>query len=295
MSRGGVGEDADTGFVGGGEDGFAIEQERAAGFEGEAGGTGGAHGFDGAEADDGDVEAHVLVGLGDFDDGERAAEGGGGVAEAAHEVAGAGDGGVGAFHGFDGDAGLGRDDDGLAEIVGGDGAGYGAAVGDVFLLVFGGGAAGEDAGGGEERLEILRRGDELDAFVGENLGDGAEEHVGVSGAEIEEEFGEAPVGADGGEDLGVFDLAGHGGAGDAFALEGFDEAGEFAEGEPVDADVWVGGGSGVDLGVGFFLDGGDDYGEAVGAGGVKEKKGEAAVAGDDAESLGGTPPSPSNL
>ena len=53
--------------------------------------------------------------------------------EAAHQRAGALDGGVGAFHGFDGDAGLGGDDDGLAEIVGGDGAGDGAAVGDVFL------------------------------------------------------------------------------------------------------------------------------------------------------------------
>ena len=98
-----------------------------------------AHGFDGGDADDGDVEAHVLIGLGDLDDGEGAARGwrlslvG---FEGAEELAGAGDGGVGAFHGFDGDAGLGGDDDGLAEVVGGDGAGDGAAVGDVFQFVF---------------------------------------------------------------------------------------------------------------------------------------------------------------
>ena len=103
------------------------------------------HGFDGGDADDGDVEAHVLVGLGDLDDGEGAAEGGAGcwvvgyfassVIEGAEEGAGAGDGGVGAFHGLDGDAGLGGDDDGLAEVVGGDGLGDGAAVGDVLLLL----------------------------------------------------------------------------------------------------------------------------------------------------------------
>ena len=144
-------------------------------------------------------------------------------------------------------------------------------------------AEGEDAGFGEERLEVLGGGDELDAFVAEDLGDGAEEHVGVAGAEVEEELGEAPVGADAGEDLLVLDLAGHDGAGDAFGLEGFDEAGEFAEGEPVDVDVGVGGGAGVDLGVGLFLDGGDDDGEAVGACGVEQQEGEAAVAGDEAE------------
>ena len=50
------------------------------------------------------------------------------------EFAGAEDGGVGALHGFDGDAGLGGDDDGLAEIEGGNAAGDRAAVGDVFEL-----------------------------------------------------------------------------------------------------------------------------------------------------------------
>ncbi len=96
-----------------------------------------------------------------------------------------------------------------------------AAVGDVLLFLFAGGAAGEDAGLGEERLEVVGGGDEFDAFVGEDLGDGAEQHVGVAGAEVEEELGEAPVGADGGEDLRVLDLAGHDGAGNAFSAERF--------------------------------------------------------------------------
>jgi len=189
---------------------------------------------------------------------------------------------------MDGGAGLRGDDYGLAEVVGGDGVSDGAAVGDVLPFVFAGGALGEDAGFGEEGLEIVGGGDELDAFVTEDLGDGAEEHVGRAGAEVEEEFGEAPVGADGGEDLGVLDLAGHDGASDSGGLEDFDEAGEFAEGDPVDADGGVGGGAGVDFGVGLFFDCSDDDGEAVGACGVEQQEREASIAGDEAK--GGTPP-----
>ena len=285
------GDDGDVGEVGCVEDGRGIEEEGLSGFDGEAGGAGGLHGADGGEADDGDVEAHVLIGLGDFDDGEAALQGGGvgGVVqlvqrvEGAEEGAGAFDGGVGTFHGFDGDTGLCGDDDGLTEVEGGDAVGDGSSVGDVLLFLFVGVALGEDSGLGEKGFEVLGGGDELDAFVGEDFGDGSEEHVGVAGAEVEEEFGETPVGADGGEDLFVLDLSGHGGAGDAFAVEDFDEAGEFAEGEPVEVDGGVGGGACVDVGVGLLLDGGDDDGEVVGAGGVEEEEGEAAVAGDEAE------------
>ena len=101
-------------------------------------------------------------------------------------------------------------------------------------------------------------GDELDAFVGEDFGDRAEEHVGVAGAEVEEELGEAPVGADGGEDLLVLTWPAMTARVTPSRLEGFDELRELAEREPVDVDVGVGGGAGVDLGIGLFLDGGDD-------------------------------------
>ena len=76
-------------LIGGGDDGFADRRAGAAGFDGEAGCAGSTHGFDGGDADDGDVKAHVLVGLGDFDDGERAAEGSverGLSREAAHQL-----------------------------------------------------------------------------------------------------------------------------------------------------------------------------------------------------------------
>jgi hypothetical protein len=280
-------DDRDTGLVCGGDDGGGIEQKGLPCFDGQAGGACGLHGANGGDSDDGYVEAHVLIGFGYFDDGEGAAQGGRGLGfvcdvEGTEEVASAGDGGVGALHGLDGDAGLGCDDDGLTEVPGGDSLGHGAAVGYVPAFFFVWRAGGEDAGFCEKRFQVLRGGDELDALVVEDFGDGAEEHVGRAGAEVEEELGETPVGADAGEDLFVLDLAGHDGAGDAFGVEGFDEAGKLAEGEPVDVDVGVGGGAGVDLGVGLFLDGGDDNGEVVGACGVEEEEGEAAVAGDQA-------------
>ena len=60
--------------------------------------------------------------------------------EGVHECAGACDGGVGAFHGFNRDTGLRGDDDGLADVEGGDSAGDAEAVVDVFLFFFVGGA-----------------------------------------------------------------------------------------------------------------------------------------------------------
>jgi hypothetical protein len=50
----------------------------------------------------------------------------------------------------------------------------------------------------------------------------------------------------------------------------------------VDADGGVGSGASVDLGIGLLLDGSDDDGEAVGAGGVEQQEREASVAGDQA-------------
>jgi len=81
----------------------------------------------------------------------------------------------------------------------------------------------------------------------------------------------------------VPDLAGHDGARDACGAEGVDEAGEFAEREPVDADGGVGGGARVDLGIGLLADGGDDHREALGARGVEQHEREAPVPGDEAE------------
>ena len=82
------------------------------------------------------------------------------LVQGAEEFAGAGDGGVGALHGFNGDAGAGRDDDGLTEITGGDAAVDGAALVDVLEFMRAGLAGGEGAHPGEQRLEVCGGADE---------------------------------------------------------------------------------------------------------------------------------------
>lgn len=55
-------------------------------------------------------------------------------------------------------------------------------------------------------------------------------------------------------------------------------------------DLRIERGAAGDLGVGFFFDSGDDDGETVGACGVEEEEGEAAVAGDETEFIDGGGP-----
>ena len=124
------------------EQGFAVEEEGAASLDGEATGAGANHGLDGAHADDGTSKRMSWLGLATLTTVRRR----GGLRRVRlrssdlHQGAGALDGGVGAFHGFNGDAGLRGDDDGLADVEGGDGAGNAQAVLDVAALVFVGGA-----------------------------------------------------------------------------------------------------------------------------------------------------------
>lgn len=71
----GSGCDGDACGIRGADEGGFVEEEGAVGFDGETGGTRLLHGLDGGKADDGDVEALVLIGFGDFDDGEGAGKG----------------------------------------------------------------------------------------------------------------------------------------------------------------------------------------------------------------------------
>src|SRR3981081_2674182 len=57
------GDDGDAGLIGGGDDGCGIEEEGLACFDGEAGCACGLHGADSRDTDDGNVEAHVLIGF----------------------------------------------------------------------------------------------------------------------------------------------------------------------------------------------------------------------------------------
>ena len=74
-------------------------------------------------------------------------------------------------------------------------------------------------------------------------------------------------------------MSGHNGAMNAFTLEGLDEPGELAEGEPVNGC----GAAFFDFRRGLFLDGGYHDVESLGASGVNDQEGKLAVAGDEAE------------
>jgi hypothetical protein len=155
----------DSGVVGGGNEAVAIEEKRLACVESKCCGVRTLHDINSLQADYGNIEAHILRGLAHFDDDDALAAG---------DSRGALDGFVGAFHGFDGDAGAIADDDGLAEIEGGDLLGDVAAVGDVGGFGLIGRAAREDSFRGQERTEKFRRVYEFDAFVMQDSGDCAD-------------------------------------------------------------------------------------------------------------------------
>src|SRR3569623_3584021 len=112
----------DASLVCGANDGGSIEEQRTSSLQSEAGCASSLQRLNGANTDDGDVEAHVLVRLGDLHYGESATQSRGRVAEAMHQCTGALNRHVGPFHGYEGDARLGSDDAGLAQVVAGDGA-----------------------------------------------------------------------------------------------------------------------------------------------------------------------------
>src|SRR5512146_254886 len=220
-----------SGLVGRVNDSTAVEEKALPCIEGETGRSGSPHDFDGANANDGDVETHVLLGLGNLDDGKGTVERRSLFAQGlgTHDGAGALDGSVGALHRFESNTRAMGDYDGLSEVVLAERAGDLASVGNVGQLLLARCASGQDAGLGKERLEIGGRVQECDAFILENLGYGANKRVGVAGGQRQQHLRETPVRADAAEDLLVLDLSGHYGALNALALEGLDELGKFSE------------------------------------------------------------------
>ena len=79
----------------------------------------------------------------------------------------------------------------------------------------------------------------------------------------------------------MLDLSGHDGAAHARCFESLNQLGKFAERKPVHR----GGAVGLDFREGLFLDGGNHHVEALSPGRIEHQKGEAAVAGDQAESF----------
>ena len=95
------------------------------------------HGLNGRDADDRHVEAHILIWLGDLDDGQAALKRGRvAVASDRIRLAGALDGRVRAFHGLHGHAGLRGHHHRLANVEAGHGARHSQAVLNVLALLF---------------------------------------------------------------------------------------------------------------------------------------------------------------
>src|SRR4051812_28202392 len=85
-------------------------------------------------------------------------------------------------------------------------AGDVTSVGNVFLFFLGRSALRQNAGFCEQRLEELGRAHEVDALVFKDLGDRADQRIGIAGPEREQQLSEAPVGADAAEYLLVLYL-----------------------------------------------------------------------------------------
>ena len=257
-------------FAGEAFDLVLFQDEGAAGFEGEDGDAGLGAGFEGAGADAGDVEAEVVVFLGDFD--------GDGTAVLSREFSAALEAAVGAFEGFDGEDGPVFDNDELADVEAGGFVGDAKAEGDVGALFRGRLGTELKAGGGHKGLEPRGGVDEFDAVLFEFVGDAAENGVGVLFLEAEEECHGAEVGTEVEEIFGG-DLSDHDALGDAAFAEGFDEFVELPDFEPDEVIDECG-----ELGVGLVVEAdGDEAGDAERAGLAREEERQGAVAGDDAE------------
>ena len=137
----------DAGLVGGGEERVAIENQRPAGIDRQHRRAGDAHRLDRRQADNRHVEAHVLVRLGDLDDGDAVAG----------QVTGAGDGLVGAFHGLDRDHRLMLHGDGLADVEAGDRVGHAIAELQILALRLGRRALAQLPLRRQQRFEELSR------------------------------------------------------------------------------------------------------------------------------------------
>ena len=102
-------------------------------------------------------------------------------------------------------------------------------------------------------------------------------------AQVEQQFGQPPVGADAAEDLLVLYLAGH----DGLLTPSLWKVSISRDSSPSESQCTVmpesACGAAIDLRVCLFADGGDHDGKALGPRRVEQQKRKASVAGDEAE------------
>ncbi len=150
-----------------------------------------------------------------------------------HERGGAAQHGIGAFHGFGGNAGFFADGHALADIGGGEGGSKTAAVTNIGFFFFIWLAPCEDAFGRKQGLEQPGGIDQLDAFFAQHLLNAADQRGRVFFFQRSQQFDQAPVRSDAGEQTDVLHLAGHHDFGYLFALEDVDQLAELADVDPV--------------------------------------------------------------
>lgn len=254
-------------LLGEGADFVQPEKEGGVGFDNDGGEAGFGGDADGVGSDDGDIEAHVLAGFGGFKEDGTGGEG-----------AAAADGGVGAVVAFDGEDGAFFDDEGLADVEGGDLFEDGPGEVDIAAEVAGGLGAGDPAGRGEEVFEVGGGGEEADTGGGEGVGDGAEEAFGVAFLKAGQEEKGFEVGAEV-EEAARGDLAGHDGAVDASLAEEIEEAAELADAHPAGLVGCLG-----EVGGGLALEGGETDGGGAGlTGRIEEQAGVEALTGNKSQ------------
>ena len=267
-------DDGDAGGVGGIDHGLSVHEQRLARIHRQRRRADVAQHVNCAHADDGNIEAHVLIRLGDL---HQPYAGAGQLPGAAQHL-------VGALHRLD------RDDravfhrHGLADIEGGDGVGHAVAElrrrpaprPTVARAV-------ERAGPGQQRLQQFGRVDERDAVVGQHVGDGGNQRVGVPRLQARA----APRAASGRAGcrekiLTCLTCPAITARRDPGGLQHLDARAELAERHPVQVRSRLARGGVGQIGEGLFLHRDDGDLIPLRAGRVEDEKREPAVAGDDA-------------
>ena len=129
-----------------------------------------------------------------------------------------------------------------------------------------GGAPGENSGLRQQRAKKRDGIHQVNPLAFQHLCNSADQGVRVSRGEAGKQLHHFEVRQDPAEDLLVLDLTGHDRAVDTFGLEGFDEFSKLAERQPVHGLRVL-----LNFRKRFFLDGGNDDVEALGACGVQHQ------------------------
>jgi len=247
-----------------------LQQKGVASLHGDGGDAGGRGRFEGAGADDGNVEAHVLARLGDLDDDSLPLP----------EFPAAADGGVGPVESLDGKDGPLLHDHGLTDVESAHFLRNAMAESDVveqarFRL-----GPRDKTFACKMPLQKGGREQEGDAGFFKFVGDRSKERLGIALPELCQQEEGMEVGAEV-EEIPRGDLARHHRGSGPALLGGIDESAELADAHPLDLIHESG-----KRGIGLSLESGcNHFGNAGFSGALRRKAGIGAVTGDQKECL----------